>query len=170
MKSENGKEGRGCSSAEAATAHRSAVARRAVARRVRSGRKLQGDEPAHGICMPFGAIGHQALASESKGVQVSRTIIFAGLTLTGLTGARFPGSAGLFFDNSIWSAMKPRPHPDLLPQGEGIVFGRACHVRLAVWHNQSQGREGARGNRGRDAARDLPPWQATENVADVAGL
>ena len=36
-------------------------------------------------CMPFWAIGYQALASRSKPVQVSRTIIFDGLTLTGLT-------------------------------------------------------------------------------------
>ncbi len=45
-----------------------------------------------GFRAPFGAIGHQGLASESKAVQGSRTIIFAGLALTGLT-------AGVFFDN-----------------------------------------------------------------------
>jgi hypothetical protein len=40
----------------------------------------------------FWAIGHQGLASESNPVQGSPTIIFGGLTLTGLT-------AEVFFDN-----------------------------------------------------------------------
>ena len=47
----------------------------------------------------FWAIVHQALASRSKSVQPSPTILFGGLTLTSLHGARFAGSAGLFFDN-----------------------------------------------------------------------
>ena len=46
------------------------------------------------VGMPFWAIGYQALASQSKAVQLSPTIIFGGLTLTGFTGR-----AGLFFDN-----------------------------------------------------------------------
>ncbi len=40
----------------------------------------------------FWAIAHQALASESKAVQLSPTIFFVVLTLTGLTD-------GMFFDN-----------------------------------------------------------------------
>jgi len=49
--------------------------------------------------MPFWGIGHQALASESKAVQGSRTIIIDGLTLPGLTAIGFTGMTGWFFDN-----------------------------------------------------------------------
>jgi hypothetical protein len=47
------------------------------------------------ILARFRAIAHQALASESKAVQPSRTIFFGGLTLIGLTAAQFTGIPGL---------------------------------------------------------------------------
>ena len=72
------------------------------------------------LASSFWAIGHKALASESKAVQVSPTIILAGLTLTGLTGARFAGSAGLFFDNG---------NKDLAQSRKGAKTQSFCHKR-----------------------------------------
>jgi hypothetical protein len=46
--------------------------------------RLQRGEAANGACIQFWVIGPQTLASESKSVQSSRTIIFGDLILTGL--------------------------------------------------------------------------------------
>ena len=53
----------------------------------------------YGTSVAIWAVGHQALASASKSVQGSRTMIFDGLSLTGLTAVRFTGMTGWFFDN-----------------------------------------------------------------------